>query len=108
MVEEGHLSSLTIQPLPVYTLCLEEKMTKRPFSAKGNRSKCVLELIHTDVCGPLNIKAIGFFEYFITFIDDYSRYGYIYLLHCKFKAFEKFKEFQAKAEKQLDKNIKSI
>ena len=83
-------------------------MTKRPFSAKINRSKVLLELIHIDVCGPLNVKDIRDFDYFITFIDDYSSYGYIYLLHRKSEAFEKFKEFWAKVEKQLDKNIKSI
>ena len=68
LVKEGHLSYLTIQPLPICTSCLEE--TKRPFLAKDNRSKGVLELIHTDVYGPLNGMARGDFEYFITFIDD--------------------------------------
>ena len=76
--------------------------------SKCNRSKDILELFHTDVCGPLNVRARGDFEYFITFIDDYSRYGYVYLLHHKFKIFEKFKEFWAKVEKKLDKNIKSF
>ena len=61
LVKEGRLSYLTIQPLLVCTSCLEEKMTKRPFSTKDNRSKGVLELIHTDVCGPLNVKAKGSF-----------------------------------------------
>ena len=83
MVKEGRLSYLTIQPLLVCTSCLEEKMTKRPFSTKDNRSKGVLELIHTDVCGPLNVRARRGFEYFITFINDYSMFGYVYLLHHK-------------------------
>ena len=91
LVKEGHLSYLTIQPLHACTSCLEEKMTKRLFLTKGNRSKSVLKLFHTDVCRPLNVKARDFFEYFITFIDDYSSYGYVYLLHCKFETFEKFK-----------------
>ena len=60
------------------------------------------------MCVPLNVKASEFFEYFITFIDDYSKYGYIYLLHHKFEAFEKFKEFWIETEKQLDKNLKSL
>ena len=51
-------------------------MTKRPFSTKGNRAKDLLELIHSDVCGPINIRARGGYQYFITFIGDYSRYGY--------------------------------
>ena len=68
-------------------------MTKKPFSTKGNRSKSVLERIHTDVCGPLNVRVREGFEYFITFtfVDDYSMYGYVYLLHSKSEAFETFK-----------------
>ena len=93
MVKEGHLSFLTIQPLLVCMSYLEEKMTKKLFSAKGCRSKDVLELIHTDVYGPLNVRARGGFEYFITLIDDYSRYGYVYLLHRKSETFKKFKEY---------------
>ena len=58
------------------------------------------------MCGSLNIRTKWGFEYFVTFIDDYSRYGYIYLLHRKFEAFKKFKKFLTEAEKQLDKNIK--
>ena len=60
------------------------------------------------MCGPLNVRARGGFEYFIIFIDDYSMYGYIYLLHRKSETFEKFKEFRAEVKKQLDKNIKSL
>ena len=62
-------------------------MTKRIFLAKDNRSNGVLELTHIDVCEPLNVRAKRGFEYFITFIDDYSKYGYIYLLHRKSEAF---------------------
>ena len=54
----------------------------------------LLTLIHTDVCGPLNIPARGGFQYFITFNDDFSRYGYVYLMKHKYETFEKFKEFK--------------
>ncbi|KAA0043586.1 gag/pol protein [Cucumis melo var. makuwa] len=47
-------------------------MTKRPFTGKGYRAKEPLELIHSDLCGPMNVKARGDFKYFISFIDDYS------------------------------------
>ena len=83
-------------------------MTKRPFFAKGNRTNALLELVHTDVYGPINIKARGGYEYFITFIDDHSKYGYLYLIQHKSKAFEKFKEFRAEVEKQLDTHVKAI
>ena len=66
-------------------------MTKRPFTRKGQRVQEYLELVHTDVCEPLNVQALGGFEYFITFTDDHSRYGFIYLMHHKSEAFEKFR-----------------
>ena len=88
--------------------CLDGKMTKRPFPAKGNRTNALLELVHTDVCGPINIRSRGGYEYFITFIDDHSRYGYVYLMQQKSEAFEKFKEFRVEVEKQLDTHIKAI
>ena len=68
----------------------------------------MLELVHTDVCGPMNIKAREGYRYFVTFIDDYSRYGYTYLLCHKSETFDRFKEFKAVAEKQLDSSIKSL
>ncbi|KAH9725543.1 Integrase catalytic domain-containing protein [Citrus sinensis] len=83
-------------------------MTKRPFSAKGVRATIPLELVHTDVCGPINIQARGGYEYFITFTDNYSRYDYVYLMHHKSEVLEKFKEYRAEIEKQLDKNIKKL
>ena len=42
-------------------------MTKRPFSDKGRRATELLELVHSDVCGPLNQQARGGYEYFVTF-----------------------------------------
>jgi hypothetical protein len=49
-------------------------------TGKSERSKKLLGLIHTDVCGPMMIHAIGGYTYFITFIDDHSRYDYVYLI----------------------------
>ena len=46
--------------------------------------------------------------YFITFTDDYSRYGYVYLIKWKSEAFEKFKEFRAKVKNQLGQHKKAI
>ena len=59
-------------------------------------------------CGPINIRAYGGYEYFITFTDDHSRYGYIYLMHYKPDSIEKFKEYRIEVEKQLGKPIKAI
>ncbi|TYK16397.1 retrovirus-related pol polyprotein from transposon tnt 1-94 [Cucumis melo var. makuwa] len=51
------------------------KMTKRRFTGKGHKAKEPLELIHSDLCGPMNVKARGGFKCFITFTDDYTRLG---------------------------------
>ena len=83
-------------------------MTMMPFKAKGYRAKEVLDLVHTNLCGPISTSARGGYEYFITCIDDYSRYGYIYLMRHKSKAFDKFKEYKAKAEKHQGKSIKCL
>ena len=83
-------------------------MTKRPFTTKGLRAEQPLELMHSDVYRPFSIQARGGYEYYVTFIDNYSRYGYVYLMHQKSKPFEKFKEFHAEAEKQLGKSLKVL
>jgi hypothetical protein len=57
--------------------------------------------IHTDVCGPMGFVARGGFQYFITFTDDFSRYGYIYQMRHKSESFEKFKGFQNEEQNQL-------
>lgn len=62
-------------------------MTKIAFNAKRNRVIELLELVHFDVCESMNTQARGGYEYFITFIDDYLRYGFVYLMHHKSKAF---------------------
>ena len=80
LVKSEILSSSIFEHIPVCESCLEGKMTKRPFKAKGNRATIQLELVHTDICGPMTIQARGGYEYFIIFPDDYSRYGYIYLM----------------------------
>ena len=101
LVKSGILNSLIFEPIPVCESCLEGKMTKRPFKAKGNRATIQLKLVHTDVCGPMSVQALGGYEYFITFTDDYSRYGYVYLMRHKSEAFDKFREYKAEAEKAI-------
>ena len=61
-----------------------------------------------DVCGPMSTQEKGGYKYFITFMDDYSRNGYVYLMKRKFETFEKFKEFRAEVENQLSKRTKAI
>ena len=72
------------------------KMTKTLFSGTMGRAIELLEIIHTDVCSPMNIEARGGYRYFLTFTDDLSRYGYIYLMKHKSETFESSKNFSGK------------
>jgi transposase InsO family protein len=83
-------------------------MTKTPFTGHGERATQLLELVHTDVCGPMATQARGGYSYFITFTDDLSRFGYVYLMKYKSEAFDKFKEYRAEVEKQTGKSIKTL
>ena len=67
-----------------------------------------MEIIHTDVCGPMSVEARGGYHYFLTFTNDLSRYGYIYLMKHKSETFEKFKEFQSEVENHRNKKIKFL
>ena len=83
-------------------------MTKRSFTRKSLRAKGPLELVHSNLCEPMNVKALGEYEYFISFIDDYSRYGHIYLIHHKSETLEKFKEYKTEVKNELGKTIKIL
>ena len=83
-------------------------MTRSPFVGQMARAKDMLKIIHCDVCGPFREMARGGFFYFITFIDDLSKYGYLFLTKNKSESFEKFKEFKAQVENQTKKSIKTL
>ena len=67
-----------------------------------------LGLFFTDICGLFTPPAIGDHKYFITFIDDYSNYYFVELIHEKSNSLEAFKAFKAKVELQQAKKIKVV
>ena len=73
--------------------CALGKYTKAAFPSSDTRSEGVLDLIHSDLCGPMSSTSLTGFEYYITFIDDYSRKTWIYFLRSK-KSKEVLKRFQ--------------
>ncbi|GJW98304.1 retrotransposon protein, putative, ty1-copia subclass [Tanacetum coccineum] len=105
---DGLLNSIDIESLGKCVSCLSGKMARKPYSHQVERAKDLLGLIHTDVCGPFRIVSRQGANYFVTFTDDFSRYGYVYLLKHKHEVFETFKVFQKEVENQLGKTIKSL
>nr|GEV62971.1 retrotransposon protein, putative, Ty1-copia subclass [Tanacetum cinerariifolium] len=88
--------------------CLTSKLTRKPFPHRTKRATDLLGLILIDVCGPLRHVSRQGASYFITFTDDYSCYGYVYLLKHKHEVFETFKVFKNEVENQLEKTIKAL
>nr|GEZ78125.1 hypothetical protein [Tanacetum cinerariifolium] len=105
---DGLLDSLDLTAFEKCVSCMSRKMARKPYTHQVKRAKDLLGLIHTDVCGPFKIMSRQGPSYFITFTDDFSRYGYVYLLKHKHEVFKTFKVFQKEVENQLGKTIKSL
>jgi len=82
LVKNEILPNLDFTDLNVCVDCIKGKQIKH--TKKGaTRSTQLLEIIHTDICGLFDINSFNKEKYFITFIDNFSRYGHVYLLHEK-------------------------
>ena len=89
--------------------CVKGKMHRLPHRPlKEIKSTERLQLVYTDVCGPMQTQSHGGSRYFITFTDDYSRYCKTYFLKKKSEALEKFKEFKEAAENESGLKIKAL
>ena len=88
--------------------CAKGNNIKNPFPKSETKTKGTLELIHSNVCGPIPSASLSGYEYYVTFIDDYSRKTWIYVLKAKDEVFRKFKEFKALIENHLERRIKIL
>ena len=74
--------------------CIMGKHHRMPYPKNvPDHASEVMEIIHSDVCGPMNTDSLGKTRYFVTFIDDFSRYVSIYYIKHKDEVLERFKEF---------------
>ena len=87
--------------------CVEAKMTKSSFQTIERNTE-PLDMIHSDICDLKFAPTRGGHKYFITFVDDSTKYCYVYLLKSKDEALEKFVFYKAEVENQLNKKIKVI
>ena len=89
--------------------CLKGKMTRKSFpKVSNNRAQQPLDLIHSDVCGPMSTETPGRKKYFLTFIDDCSRYTVVYLLHSKDEVSEKLQEYIAAVHNKFGRKPKVL
>lgn len=89
--------------------CAKGKMSRLSFPQESHsRSTEVLDLIHTDICGPMQTLTPGKKRYFLTFIDDFSRYTTVYLLSEKSQALNAFQHFYKSTALRFGTKIKRI
>jgi transposase InsO family protein len=85
-----------------------KKNIKNPFPKRDSKAEGVLELIHSDVCGPMPSSSISGYVYYVSFIDNYSRKTWVYFLKSKDEVFNKFKEFKTLIENLYERKIKIL
>jgi transposase InsO family protein len=86
--------------------CVQSKQPQKPHKAVENRHLTLLELIHSDICEMNGVLTEGEQRYFMTMIDDASRYYYVYLLKTKDEALNCFETYKTEVKNQLEKKIK--
>ena len=82
LLNNENFPNLNFTNLKMCVDCIKGKQTKDSMKTT-TRSTQLLELMHNDICGPFDTPTHNGEKYFITFINDFSRYGYVYFLHEK-------------------------
>lgn len=88
--------------------CLFGKHHRVSFQKSSSRKSNILDLIYSDVCGPIEVESLGGSKYFLTFIDDASRKLWVFFLRSKDQVFRYFKEFHAMVERKIGKLLKCL
>ncbi|KAH9656856.1 hypothetical protein KPL70_022839 [Citrus sinensis] len=105
--EQKSLPGLKSVSLPFCKYCVISKQHRLKFSRSIGRSKCILDLIHSDVWKSPDIF-MGGVKYMVTFIDDYSRRCWVYPIKKKSDVFPVFKEYKARVKLESGKKIKCL
>ena len=97
IAREGLAKGISIKKCEIVQTCeccVEGKIARKPFPPNTERqSTRVLDLAHTDICGPINTATSGGSRYFLTMIDDFSRYTMVYFFKRKSEAAEVIEEY---------------
>ncbi|CAH9081524.1 unnamed protein product [Cuscuta europaea] len=89
--------------------CVYGKQAHLPFPKdRARRAGECLQLVHADLCGPMQTESLGGSKYFLLFTDDYSRMSWVYFQKAKSESFENFRKCKALVEKQSGKVLKAL
>ena len=105
LVKNKILHNLNFVDLSICVDCIKGKHTIKKVAIISIQ---LLELIYTDIYGSFDVSSFGGERYFITFMDDFSRYDYVYVLHEKSQLIDALKVFINEVERQLDRKVKIV
>ena len=108
LVKKEILPQLDFDDWSICVECIKGKQTSHISKFPATRSIEPLQLIHTDICGPFDVPTWSGEKYFVTFIDDFSRYGYVYMLHEKSQSVTYLEIFINEVESQHDTKVKVV
>jgi len=95
--------------LPFCEVCVQGKQARKPFKGSHEvQTTGKLQLVHSDVCGPMSVSSVGGSRYFVSFTDDFTRYCRVYFIKHKSEVFEKFKQYEAEVTNTTGQNIKTL
>ena len=89
-------------------VCVKGKQTRKPFKDIGKRAQNVLDLVHSDLCGPFEIESHSGARYLFVLVDDYSRKVFVIPLKRKSEVTSEFMKFKAMYENQCSRKIKLL
>lgn len=87
--------------------CLNGKMYRLPFESRKRASR-ILEIVHSDVCGPISPNSMTDKKYFVTFLDNYSHFCVVYPISNKDEVYEKFCEYYQMTKSKFGKSIHKL
>ena len=105
LVKQGLLPNYDKVDMFICEHYLAGKATRKPFG-KGTRANFPLQLVHFDICGPMNVRARHGASYLITLTDDYTHFGIVYLINHKSEEISCFQSYISVVDNQLDKKLK--
>ncbi|KAH9718762.1 hypothetical protein KPL71_022343 [Citrus sinensis] len=106
--KQGVLGDDKLGSLEFCEVCVLGKSSRTSFKTAVHNTKGTLDYIHSDLWGPSQTVSLGGVKYFLSFIDDYSRMVWVYVLKGKDEVFERFKQWKALVETQSGRKIKRL
>lgn len=89
-------------------VCIMSKQVRKPFSTERQKATRPLQIIHTDICGPISPNTYDNKKYILTILDDYTHYTRVYLLENKYEAFEVIKTYIEEVEREKNLKVSTI